>query len=210
MAELIIEHIFEKTDEDGYKCTKEVNDTVNIDFLKSNYKFSMLDDGHILLVPDDDSIFTPIWKYISKDKYRIELKQYMRRGRKSHPVSVTVDVIDKETNESFYLTAYSPDLTEEEYSYFYGRFKKKYPDINWRSLEENMESDIWSYIMDSNPEVFFDDDTAELIAKALIKNKANELRRPGFADIECDITENAAKEAIKEALRLMLEQNTRR
>ncbi len=205
MAELIIEHTFEKTDNDGYKCTKEVNDTVTIDFLSSGYyAFRRADKETIELIPDNEGIFTPFWKYLDKDRYDIKFIQHLRKKRESHQVFITLDVIEKETGEPFYFTAYSPVLTEEEYSYFYNMYTEKYPDVKWLSLDESMARDITSYICETNTEAFFDSETAELIAEALTKNGRGRVSRPGFADFDCDKVEESAREAIKEGLRFLL------
>ncbi len=207
MAELIIEHTFEKMDNDGYKCTKEVNDTISIDFLSSGYTLSRVDEETIELIPDNEIIFDPFWKYLDKDKYEVKFIQHLWKRRKAYPVSMSLDVIEKETGESFYLTAYSPDLTEAEYLYFYGRLKEEYPDVSWLNLDDSIARDITSYVCESNPEAFFDDEAAELIAEVLLKSKRDRIRRPGFADYDCDKVEEAAKEAIKEGLRLVLDRD---
>ena len=205
MAELLIEHTFEKIDAEGYRCTTEVNDTITIDFLSTGYVLSSAYEEGVVLFPDDKSIYDPFWKYLDKEGYEVRFIQRLRKKTKRHPVHISVDVIDKETGELFYLTAYSPELTEEEYCYFYNLFVAEFPDIEWMGIQAYIQHNLHQYLGEINPESVFDSDTADLLAKALLKTRRVDLCKPGFADFDPEIVEEAANEVIKEGLRFILD-----
>ncbi len=203
MALLQIECTFEKIDEEGYVCKKEVEDTVNIDLLSTAYTFCKKDND-IYITPQDTGIFEPVWKYADKEKYGAELRVHLMKGRKKHSVSVELDVFDKETKESFYFTPYSPELTEDEYRYFYSILKEKFPDIEWLDMEESMERGIKGFLNDENLDTYIDRETRDLLAEAIIATvDRSRLCKEGYAEYDCDIVSDMAKEKIKEGLRLI-------
>ncbi len=205
MAEYRIEKTFEKVDEEGFRCTKEVNETVNIYFLSASYTYETDEDGEIWLIPDNDKLFEPLWKYISRDAYDIQIYQGFSRWRKTHPVSIEIYVSDKETGNYYFLTPNSPMLTEAEYNFFYEQFKVQFPGIAWCDLNQSIEYEIESYLGSISSNDFVDGTTTELVSKLLIKEK-DKICRSEFADFDCDLVESEVNRLINEGLRKLLEE----